>query len=133
VIVRKNVPGFAPIESADGKFIFVSGRGTDASNLGLWRVPVEGGESEQVLDSVVSFESYHVWDDGIYFIPRPDPATGYSIRFLDFAKGRTKTIAHLGKQFCAGLSVSPDRRWALYNQADKAGRGSDLMLVENFK
>jgi hypothetical protein len=70
-------------------------------------------------------------DDGIYFIPRPDPTKGYSIRFLELATGKIKTIAELGKQPCGGLTVSPDRRWALYTQQDQAV--SDLMLVENFR
>ncbi len=131
VLVKKNAPGYAPIESADGKSIFVTGSGTDASNLGLWRVAVERGESDQVLDSLAYIIAYVVRDDGIYFIPRPDPATGYSIRFLDFATGKIKTIAELGKQDCWSLSVSPDRRWALYSQRDQSD--SDLMLVENFR
>jgi len=131
VLVKKNAPGYGPIESADGKSIFFTGRGTDASNLGLWKVPVEGGNSEQVLDSLSDSYSFVAWDDGIYFIPRPDPATGYSIRFFEFVEGRSETIAELGKQRCWTLSVSPDRRWALYTQNDQLG--GDLMLVENFR
>nr|MBA2647064.1 hypothetical protein [Pyrinomonadaceae bacterium] len=30
-----------------------------------------------------------------------------------------------------GLSVSPDERWVLYTQYDR--KGSDIMLVENFR
>ncbi|HVN80596.1 MAG TPA: hypothetical protein VMW38_16485, partial [Terriglobia bacterium] len=132
VLVKKLPPGYAPIESADGKSIFFTDRGTDASNEGVWRIPVEGGESEQVLDDVTYWLSYLVWDDGIYFVPRPGPATGgYSLRFFEFATRKTKTIAVLGCQFHFCLSVSPDRRWALYDQIDQSG--GDLMLVENFK
>jgi Tol biopolymer transport system component len=120
-----------PVESLDGKFIYLFGNGTDATNRGLWRVPVEGGESKQILDSLGFFDPYAVVDDGIYFIPRPGPARGYSIRFLELATGKIKTIAELGKLPSWSLSVSPVRRWVLYHQTDQSG--SDLMLVENTK
>jgi hypothetical protein len=129
--VKSNPPGEEPIESPDGKFIYLTGKGTGASNFGLWGVPFEEGEPKQVLDSLAFHIAYAVANDGIYFIPRPDPVRGYAIRFLELATGRIKTIAELGKQFSWGLTVSPDRRWALYTQPDQAG--SDLMLVENFR
>jgi len=131
VVVNKNPPGFDPVESPDGKFIYLTGSGTDASNSGLWRVPVEGGEPKQILDSLIASTGYALVDDGIYFIPRPDPSKGYSIRFLELATGKIKTIAELGKRFGNELCVSPDRRWALYWQQDQVV--SDLMLVENFR
>jgi hypothetical protein len=129
--VNKNPPGWRPVESPDGKYLYLSGKGTDNSNEGLWRTPVAGGESRQVLDSLVDGYAYNVANNGIYFIPRPDTIKGYSIRFLELATGKIKTLVELGKQPCADLSVSPDRRWALYQQTDQSG--SDLMLVENFR
>jgi Tol biopolymer transport system component len=133
VPLNSNPPGWCPIESPDGKSIyFIDARDTDAYNSRLWRIPVEGGESKQVLDSPFnSGGNYAIKDDGIYFISRPDPARGYSIRFLELATGKMKTIAELGKQLCQELAVSPDRRWALYTQTEQSG--SDLMLVENFR
>jgi hypothetical protein len=94
------------------------------------RTPVEGGEVQQILSPRGPF-TYAVAADGIYFIPEPDPVRGYSIRFLVIATGKTKTIAEPGKLSCIDLTISPDRRWALYTQIDPTG--SDLMLVENFK
>ncbi len=131
MFVNRHPPGFAPIESANGKFFFISGSGTDPSNTGLWRVPVEGGDSSQVLASLASFNSYDAKEDGVYFIPRPDPAAGNTIRFLSFATGNVKTVAELVRDPCLGLTVSPDRRWALY--AVDHQTGSDLMLVESFR
>ncbi len=123
--------GWAPIESPDGKFIYVIG-GNGGENMVLVRIPVEGGEVKQVLDSLLNQNSYVVEDDGIYFIPKPDPAKGYSIQFLDTVTGRIRKVVELGKQpGIYNLSISPDRRWALYTQLDQGG--SDLMLVENFK
>ncbi len=126
VPVISNAPGFAPVESADGKAIFV----TDP-DMGLWRVPIEGGESRLVLESLANFDSYELANDGVYFIPGPDPTKGYSIRFLELATGKIRTIAGLGKLGCRDLAISPDRRWALFTQSDQSG--SDLILVENFR
>ena len=132
VLVNVSPPGWGPIESEDGKSIyFIDARGTTEADFGIWRGPLEGGESRQILDSFVVYGGYAITDDGIYFIARPDPAKGYSIRFLELATGRINTIAELGRQPCGNLAISPDRRWALYYQQDQAG--SDLMLVENFR
>jgi dipeptidyl aminopeptidase/acylaminoacyl peptidase len=127
VLVAKNRPGWAPVESPDRKFIYVTGNGTD-----LWRFPVEGGQPKQVLHSINDFRSYAVVDDGIYFIPRPDPTEGCSIQFLEMATGRVRKVAELGKQRVVfNLAVSPDRHWALYTQQEQGI--SELMLVENFR
>ncbi len=129
VVVVNNSRVWAPVESPDGKFIY--GIKADAEMHTLVRTPVERKEFKQILDSLNNYRSYVVTEKGIYFISRPDPARGYSIRFLELATGNIKTIAELGKQPCGDwFTVSPDSRWALYAQTDQAG--SDLMLVENF-
>ena len=117
-----------PIESPDGMFIY-SVRNT-ADGFSLLRVTTEGGEVQQILDSFVG-PSFVVVNDGIYFMPRPDPKSGYSIQFLNTTTGKVRRIASLGKPAAYMGTVSPDRRRILYWQADQAG--SDLMLVENFR
>ena len=128
MLVNSNLSGWDPTESADGRFIYFTSKG---ANLGLWRTTVKGEEPRHVLDdSIASTIQCAFEDDGIYFVaPRSD--NGYSIRFYELATGKTKTVAELGKQPCWTLTVSPDRRWALYTQTDEWG--SDLMLVENFQ
>jgi hypothetical protein len=37
VLVTKNLPGYAPVESLAGKFIYVTWIGIDASDFGEWR------------------------------------------------------------------------------------------------
>ena len=130
VLVINNSRGvWAPVESPDGKFMYAIGGNVEG--MTLVRAPLEGGEFKQILDSLYNYRSYVVAEKGIYFIPRPDQTRGSSIRFLEFATGKITTIAELGKQPCGDwLTVSPDRRWALYTQTDQLG--SDLMLVENF-
>jgi len=123
--------GYAPTESPDGKFIYAIG-GNNGKGMVLVRIPVEGGEVKQVFDSLRGQGNYVVVDDGIYFIPQHDPAKGYSIQFLDTVTGRIRRVVELGKYpDMFDLSISPDRRLALYTQLDQCG--SDLMLVENFK
>ena len=119
---------WGPIESPDGKFVY-SVRNT-ADGFSLLRVPTEGGEVQQILDSFVG-PSFVVVNDGIYFMPRPDPKSGYSIQFLNTTTGKIRRIASLGKPAAYMGTVSPDRRWILCSQVDQGG--SDLMLVENFR
>ena len=75
-----NPKGWAPKESPDGKFIYYAGF---ADGSPLLRTPVKGGEAEQVLDSLYWGHSYALVEDGIYFVPREDPKSGYSIQFLN--------------------------------------------------
>jgi Tol biopolymer transport system component len=125
-VTRKG--GFRALESPDGKVLYYA-KSDGPTNL--WKVPVEGGEENQVLTSLSHGENFAVVDEGIYFIPTPDPANGYSIQFLSFATRKITLITKIGKPVELGLSVSPDRKWILYSQIDE--RSSDLMLVENFR
>jgi eukaryotic-like serine/threonine-protein kinase len=128
VPVNDNLSGWDPTESADGRFLYFFGAG---ANSGLWRTTARGEEPRKVLDSPNSSIACAFEDDGIYFLSGPGSDKSYSIRFYELATGNSKTVAELGKQPCLTLTVSPDRRWALYTQEDQAG--SDLMLVENFR
>jgi hypothetical protein len=65
---------------------------------------------------------------GIYFAPMEAPK---SVEYFDFASKHVRRIRKFEKNFGNGLSVSPDGRWLLYTQVDKAN--SDIMLVENFR
>jgi serine/threonine protein kinase len=57
-----------------------------------------------------------------------DPPT---VSFFDFTTGEVNPIATLeGRPGYLGFSVSPDRRWVLYQGVESE---SDLMLVENFR
>jgi Tol biopolymer transport system component len=93
----------------------------------LWRVPLNGGGHEKVLDSVL-WDSFAVAKAGIYFIPTFEPPT---VQFLDFTDHKIVTIGAIEKTPGWGFSISPDERWLLYAQYDSVG--SDLMLIENFR
>ena len=100
---------------------------------GFWRVPVEGGEEVAVIELLKEpLPGYWaVSDKGIYFVEKstlPAPAV---LKFMSFTTGRIREIMQLEKPPVggAGLSVSPDGRWVLYQDEDLS---SDVMLVENF-
>jgi Tol biopolymer transport system component len=120
--------GFAPVESADGKFVYYT-KGLFGTSL--WKIPVEGGEAVKILDGLSTFHNVAIVETGVYFVPT---ASGSSLKFLSFATNTISPIATLDKplEFSeAGLSVSPDKRWILYTFFDQAG--SELMLVEKFR
>ena len=116
-------------ESSDRKFIYYAkGR----YGTGLWKIPTEGGDETQVLDSLVGLQDFVVVEAGIYFIPTPAAgAASSSINFLSFASGKIRPVATTGRPAMYGLTVSPDGRWILYAQLDHDV--SELMLVENFR
>ena len=121
--------GEIAFESLDGRYVYY----IKDSAPGIWRVPVDGGEEIQVFDSFRSelFSDWAVVSDGIYFI-NPDAKDGVAIEFFNFATGKVKQVAALGKVAILpfGMAVSRDRRQILYAQNDNPG--GDIMLVENF-
>ncbi len=94
------------------------------------KMAVNGGEEEQVLPSV-HWRALSLVRDGIYFIPEPSADRKYFVQFLSFATGKVTTVIPLSAPASEELSVSPDGRFLLFSQTDQ--RGSDLMLVENFR
>ena len=116
------------MESPDGSLFYFT-RGPEKS---LWRVPVEGGEESQVLESLFG-DIYDVVEDGVYFVPPSTPEAGFSLQFLRFATGAVEHVMSLERQPPIGifLSVSPDGRSILYSQREDYQ--SDIMLVENFR
>jgi Tol biopolymer transport system component len=122
-VTRKG--GIANIESPDGKWVYY----TKSWDGPLWKMPRDGGEETQVLESVQE-SFFAIVREGIYFIPRPDAAGRYSIQFFNFATKKIRSVTTIGRPAFLYLSVSPDGRWLLYSQVDQ--QGSDLMLVENF-
>ena len=112
------------MESPDGKWFYFK-RGPQ-----LWRIPVEGGEEEQILESTL-LATHDVVGDGVYFIPASTPEAGYSIQFLRFATGAVEPIHDFERLPMGPLSVAPDGRSILFGQMEPME--ADLMLVENFR
>jgi Tol biopolymer transport system component/predicted Ser/Thr protein kinase len=124
--------GFEVFESPDGKLLYYTkGRRT----LGLWSMPVGGGEETRVLDKVLS-NYWSVCEQGVYFVgfgPALD-AGPKTVNLFRFGTGRTTQVATIEARITGVgpvLSATRDGRWLLWTQNDHTG--SDLMLVENFR
>jgi Tol biopolymer transport system component len=124
-VTRKG--GALAFESPDSQWIYYTNESEDSP---LWKMPRDGGEETQVLESVEQ-HAFAIVKEGIYFIPRPDSAVHHSIQFFNFATKRIRSLSTIESPIDHYLSVSPDGRWILYSQIDQ--EGSDLMLVENFR
>ena len=125
--------GGLAFESFDGKYVYYV-KGWEGPAKGIWRVPVDGGEELQVLDSFHSENNgdWAVADDGLYFI-NPEAKDGVAMEFFDFATRKVRQVGKLGKVTIGTtcIAVSNDRRQILYVQIDHGGQ--DIMLVENFR
>ena len=116
--------GFRPRLSPDGRTLYYL---RYESRSPLFARPVEGGEERQVVDAVTRMQ-YVVREDGLYYFTPAGQRD--SLRFLDFASGRSRELAvvdHVGR----GLTVSPDGRTILYSVWKPPE--ADLMLIENFR
>jgi Tol biopolymer transport system component/serine/threonine protein kinase len=126
--------GSVAYESIDSKFLYYT-KGRNV--VGIWRVPVEGGEETLVLDTHKAgyWSAWTVVEQGIYFVTA-EKLERPAIEFFNFSTGRVTEVAALTKPFRPwtnpqGLSVSADGRWILYTQSDR--EEMDIMLVENFR
>jgi Tol biopolymer transport system component len=120
--------GFAAFESADGRSVYYSRSGSS----GLWRVPVEGGREARVLDIPACWGYWALGPHGIYVLGT-NAHKMQSIDLFPFDGGAPRPIATIADSpACgeSGLAVSPDGTSLLYVDAV---RGSDVMLVENFR
>jgi serine/threonine protein kinase/dipeptidyl aminopeptidase/acylaminoacyl peptidase len=119
--------GACAFPSADGARLYYTKHDGDAV---LWSMPVAGGQETEVLPSVV-MRNFVVFEDGIYFIPRPAPDGQLAVHHLAFSTGAVTTVLPVTGPLSYGLTVSPDRRQIAFTQTDGAGR--DLMLVDPFR
>jgi len=129
--VTKN-GGFAALPSLDGKFLYYA-KGRDLP--GLWRVPVNGGEEEELLPGMPpgGWGYFAVTQDGIYYPDASIPDKG-GLYFYDFAAKRSSLSFAVGKEQpdigAPALAVSPDGHNLLVVFQDQPL--VYIMLVENF-
>ncbi len=129
--------GFAAIESKDGRHVYFTRKLSwfERQNS-LWRIPVEGGDEEVVVEEYrSSVGSWDLTDEGLYFVDQESSSSGTSwvVRFQGFDRRHATEVARLRHPpFLGGpaVSVSSDGRWMLSTQSQG---GSDLMLVETFR
>ena len=126
-----------PIESVDGEWLFYIKDQMPEWETSLWRVPVESGRDEKVLESVMV--SYVVVEEGIYFISQTHPTLGpilskadTYLQFYRFETRESEVIVEIQMSWKAqGLSVSPDGRSFLFT--DPVRESSDLVMLEDFQ
>ncbi|MCC6395173.1 MAG: PD40 domain-containing protein [Bryobacterales bacterium] len=119
-------------ESPDGKYLcYVS---TDRGKL--WLVPRRDGEFDpqrkKLVAEDVHYLVFEVVREGVYFYNLDRIRLGSaSLRFYNFATGRTNVVADFRQSLYTGLSASYDGRWLMFSKFEKTG--SDLMLYEGFR
>ena len=76
--------------------------------------------------------NFVVAEAGIWYLtPSPSLREGSLLRFYDFASKTTRTVYRTERPVGPGLTLAAEGRRILFTQRDR--RGSDLMLVENFR
>jgi len=116
--------GWIAFESSDGRSLYYINAGR------LLAIPLKGGPETTVLESVWA-RSYAVTDEGIYYIPRPGAGEGMSLRFHNYATGKSVQVAPISEEVAEGLTVSQDRKSILVPVFARSG--TNVMVVDNFR
>jgi Tol biopolymer transport system component len=117
--------GTMAFESFDGESLYYMKR--DVKPI-LCRSRLDGSGEAAIAEDVVA-RGYAVTQDRIYYFRR-EPDGHATLRSLTPATGENAPIATITKTLHLGLSVSPDRKNALFTQIDR--EGSSLELLEDF-
>jgi Tol biopolymer transport system component/DNA-binding winged helix-turn-helix (wHTH) protein len=123
VQVTKN-GGIYAIESEDGRYLYYA----KPCRSGIWKMPLNGGEEELVLDQAVGWPNWALSTRGVYFLDRRKNENG-RIEFFDFATHKRTLIGDVDKP-TPGLALSPDGRSLLYSRNEF--EDYEIMLVKNF-
>ncbi len=114
--------GFAPQESADGKWLYYAKSGSS----GLFRIPVAGGEETNVLASLppALWGGWALTEGRVIFAALPA-----ELKVMDLATAKTRTIGSLTfapAQWDGSVAISPDGRYALVTELER--QGSEIHL-----
>jgi Tol biopolymer transport system component len=128
VLLAKDVDGFGPRESFDGKTVYFASP-EDKSTLKKVALLGQPGTESEVngLPRLNDAGDWSLSSGGIYFVPADAPR---SLRYFDFASKQIRPIFEADKDFGGGLSVSPDGRWIMYSLV--GDETSDIMIVDHF-
>lgn len=120
--------GFATAESSDQRFLFYS----KASEPGIWKVPVEGGRESAVWPGPgpVNWSNWALAERGVYFFA-PREAAPPEIDYPDFKTKSISHVARLDKFGFYGFALSPDGKFLIYPQSDRAEH--DIFVMSNFR
>jgi Tol biopolymer transport system component len=118
-----NTFAFAPSISPDGKYLYYS------ASPRVWRMPIEGGTPEIVVDGVAE-RAYAVTPQGVVYLVQPDVRHA-ELRLWNQVTRKTQLIRPLDGSYDAGISPSPSGHETLLHRYDASG--ADLMLAEGFR
>ena len=128
--------GFNSIESPDKQYLyFAKGRGKP----GLWRRRLDtvgNGTEEPVLESLQHWGWWALGPNGVFFLEHAGelPAAKVHLKFLDLRSKQItdlRTLEYPIDDGVAPLTVSPDGRHVVYEQAENLG--SNIVVIENFR
>jgi len=131
VQITKN-GGVFDAESVDGLSLYYS----KLQVPGIYKMPVQGGEEERVLDRAGGGEwaNWALARNGIYFRDAKKSKDHDYIgllNFFDFASKKITTLSTLDQPGGVGIGLSADGRSVLYD--GKGDAESSIMLVKNFR
>ena len=119
---RPKKGGLEAFESPDEKHLYYVRADEKPENIGIWQVPVNGGD-EVAWSIRVERGNFAVTKNGIFVIdPLAKPAA--TISFYSFASRRLQRIGQLpdgSRMAPSKIAVSPDEKWILSVQYDQWG------------
>ncbi|UCF38626.1 MAG: hypothetical protein JSU96_07255 [Acidobacteriota bacterium] len=121
-------------ESADGRYVYYSTfrPGMENKYTGIWCIPVEGGEAEQVLDQDVEWLHWDLAGNRLYFAT-PVRGERFSFSFKDLRTGEQEEFFRLeGPYVLDSFGVQENEEW-VYFAYGSSEESRDIMLVENFR
>ena len=83
--------------------------------VGIWRLPIDGGEEKPIVEEGLSNSlNFVVADRGLYFVAVGDAPHKTSIDFFEYTTGKRTTLLNLGRPWWYGMAWSPDQKSLLY-------------------
>jgi Tol biopolymer transport system component/DNA-binding winged helix-turn-helix (wHTH) protein len=116
--------GIYAMESENGRSLYFA----KDNQPGIWRMPVNGGDEERVVDQPQGWAVWSLAPRGIYYLHRTQNEKG-TIEFFDFATHKRTAMADVDKP-TPGLALSPDGRSLLFTRNEF--EDYEIMLVKNF-
>jgi eukaryotic-like serine/threonine-protein kinase len=118
--------GLSPQESEDGTRIYYLSA-PDARDI--LSIPVQGGAPVPVVSPIHPYPNcFALTKQGLYYPAPPHAHDQRFIRFLNFSTGENTPVVLTSHTPDLGMSVSPDKRYLLFDQLDDVM--SDLMLIK---
>ena len=114
--------GVYGVESMDGRWLYFLTANQRAS---ISRIPVGGGEEEELIRNVVGYASLAFGKAGLYFLSSITPRNA-TIGIYDPVSGSNRQALVIDRPVHHFLSSPPDGSSVLYTRIDR--QESDLML-----